>query len=113
MVKRKAEPVKGDKAGYAARTSPRVHDRTLEEESSESEAENQPTPTRSSAKPPQQKAATNLPLARRKSNQFEQPEIRSKSLNYKSNRKIFKEIARLQRTTDLLIPRAPFLRLVS
>ncbi|CAF0722496.1 unnamed protein product [Brachionus calyciflorus] len=104
MVKRKSLPKPVDKAGYAARTAQRVSDSTSEEsasssESSSSASEEENYTTRTS--PRKSMSATASKLSRINT-----------SKKGKSGIVALKQIRELQRTTNLLIPRAPFLRLI-
>ena len=101
MVKRKSEPKKGGAAGYAARTAEQLNDSTSissvssvsSDSSSSSSDERNKTPSK---KQVQSKATKKVLL---------KPPVKAKS-------NVLKEIRKLQAQTRLLIPRAPFLRLV-
>ena len=100
MVKRKASPKKGSSAGYAARIEPPVSDST--DESSEAlQVSTNPTMTSSPIK--------KKPTARKSTAPIPRPKLTVK----KKKSRVLKEIKRLQTSTNLLIPRAPFLRLVT
>ena len=92
MVKHKASPKKGKSAGYAAATAPPVNDST-------SSSDETSPPVQAKEKKP----VRSLLLTKN---------TKSKKTS-KPNTQVFKEIKRLQKTTNLLIPRAPFLRLVT
>jgi hypothetical protein len=98
MVKHKNAPKKGAKAGYAASIEPPVSDST-ETDSSVSEP------------PPVVAKKSNLLMTKKT------PNKKSTSSQVKqqprSGVKVLKAIRNLQNTTNLLIPRAPFLRIVS
>ena len=91
MVKRKSLPQPAEKAGYAARTAPRVSDSTTAESSEESPRK---SPRKSTGNSKLVKLTTNKPKSKKLT-----PALR--------------QIRDLQKSTNLLIPRAPFLRLVS
>jgi hypothetical protein len=118
MVKRKTQPKTKNKAGYAARTAEPVHDSTSdstsassEKENSQSDGEQERQPIRPAQKQPQMAAARHNPATTRDKVQktIVKPDVRKKG----SALKVLKDIRLLQKTTNLLIPRAPFLRLVS
>lgn len=95
MVKRKSLPKPADRAGYAAQTAPRISDSTSEASSSayEEPVSNQTSPRKS--------------LTSAKLSKLNSTKPKSKKLA-----PALKQIRELQKTTNLLIPRAPFLRLV-
>ena len=97
MVKRKEVPKKGANAGFAARTAPPVRDST-----SDSDAASTPEITE------------NIPrvATARKSTAPAAKQLSKVAKIAKKKTKVLKEIRHLQSTTNLLIPRAPFLRLV-
>ena len=92
MVKRKSLPQPAERAGYAARTAPRVSDSTNNESSEEESARKSPRKSGASSK--LLKLTSNKPKSKKLT-----PALR--------------QIRDLQKSTNLLIPRAPFLRLVS
>jgi hypothetical protein len=115
MVKRKTQPKSKNKAGYAARTAQPVHDSTSESTSSSSENSQSDTEQRETFRPPPRQppmaTARSNPVTSRDKVQktIAKPDVRKKG----SALKVLKDIRLLQKTTNLLIPRAPFLRLVS
>jgi hypothetical protein len=122
MAKKKSEPKPASRASYASKTAPRVKDNTTSEDddgggsssssqSSSSDNENQAPPGQQQNKPaPQQnrllktKDAKPVPKQTAGKSVFKAP---------KKKTRVLAEIRHLQRSTDLLIPRAPFIRLVS
>lgn len=99
MVKHKASPKKGSRAGYAASIEPRVNDST-----------NDTTDTSISEPPPVVAKKSNL-LKTKKSPQKKTSQAQPVKRKTQSV-KVLKDIKKLQTTTNLLIPRAPFLRLI-
>ncbi len=93
MVKHKASPKKGKNAGFAARIEPPVNDSTTD-----STETSEPPPVTAKPNPASRSLASNLTK--------NAPKAKPKT-------RVLKEIKRLQTSTNLLIPRAPFLRLVS
>lgn len=91
MVKRKSLPKTRTEAGYAARNEQPVNDTTLSVDQSDDDFQIKPSASK--------KATT---LSRNK-------KFKAKT---KYNSKVFKEIKILQQSTKLIIPRAPFLRVV-
>ncbi len=98
MVKHKNSPKKGAKAGYAASIEQPVNDSTVTDSSI--------------SEPP--------PVVAKKSNLLQtktKPVNKSRNMQVKKTTKqgakVLKNIRKLQNSTDLLIPRAPFLRIVS
>lgn len=90
MVKRKSLPKPRLEAGHAARTSQPVNDTTLSEDSSD-----------------------DIPKTSKQGKIIKKKEIEFSKKNFiNKGNSALKEIKRLQHTTNLLIPRAPFLRLV-
>lgn len=159
MVKRKNQPKKGQKAGYAAQTAQPVGDSTADDSSTsssespssssesdvETTVEKTTTPiTRTPSKvakkstaptvinprgaaaavPKPVASSTQLPATKRQSLLLTKKASQKSPAKNQSNRSLikkrkskpgvqaFKQIQRLQRTTNLLIPKAPFLRLV-
>jgi len=97
MVKHKTVPKKGSKAGYAASIEPRVSD---------SSDDSIPVTSKKNV-------ATILQTKRstpKKNAPAREAEVRHRKA--KPGTKALREIKKLQNTTNLLIPRAPFLRLV-
>ena len=107
MVKRKVTPKKGSTAGFAARTAPPVNDTTTESsEPTEDEVKSELSSNiqlESPRTPPKQVATARKSTA---------PLPKKSKHKATHNVKILTEIKRLQTSTQLLIPRAPFLRLV-
>ena len=104
MVKRKGLPVKGEKAGYAARTEQRVQDRTLDN-STGSTTESDSEDNEVLEKQKKEQKSNKLSVMSSSKNI-------TKSKSSKKKSRVLREIVNLQKTTKLLIPRAPFLRLV-
>lgn len=99
MVKHKNQPKKGAKAGYAASIEPPVNDNT-ETDSSVSEP------------PPVVAKKSNMLLTKKAANNKSTSKVVLPARTTKSGAKVLKSIRKLQHTTNLLIPRAPFLRIV-
>lgn len=87
MVKHKNPPKKGVSAGYAASTAARVNDST-------------------------DSSATEPPAVVPKKNPLIKPKSKVNAVKTK-DAKVLRDINKLQNSTKLLIPRAPFVRLVS
>lgn len=105
MVKHKTLPKKGSKAGYAASIEPPVNE-SSDSSSYQSSASTPPVTT---------KAKNNriLETKRQSPKQTNMREVAVQKRKVKSGTKALREIRKLQSSTNLLIPRAPFLRLVS
>jgi hypothetical protein len=96
MVKRKSLPKNKENASYASRTANSVHDTTKESI--------QPNNITAAIRAPAAgKALVNNILHKKQS---------TKTVINRRGVKVLKEIQTLQKTTNLLIPRAPFIRLV-
>jgi hypothetical protein len=119
MVKRKTQPKTKNKAGYAARTAEPVHDSTSDSTSaSASERDNSKSDAeeRETFRPPpkqsnQMETARNIPGT--SGDKVQKKIVKPNAKKKGSALKVLKDIRLLQKTTNLLIPRAPFLRLVS
>ena len=98
MVKRKSVPKARLEAGYAARNEPLVNDTTI----SESSEEEQPV---RAVRPSTSKATT-----KSTQHKFKATEFKARA---KSGSVALKEINRLQQSVKHIIPKAPFLRVVS
>lgn len=110
MVKHKKEPKKGTKAGYAARTADPVLDKTRSDESnSDSSSSSNDAPVA----PPQPKTKAPAPAAPPERLNKAAKSLLTIKKRSKQGTRALKEIKRLQKSTDLLIPKAPFLRLVT
>lgn len=132
MVKRKEEPKRREKAGFAARTEVPVKDATAASASNSKSARNdnddengnesnpeedgrvemkkdQTEPRRLAANAPQK-----LLMAKKatKDNTAAVNQVAKVKKKAKPGAKALLEIKRLQKTTDLCIPRAPFVRIV-
>jgi hypothetical protein len=108
MAKKKTMPKPKQSAGYAARTAPSVHDSTKE-----SEEEIEVARGKNTASPAAPRAVQTLLRTKRneeKNNRSNHTVVKKKA---PSGARVLKEIKTLQKTTQLLIPRAPFIRLVS
>jgi hypothetical protein len=95
MVKRKAIPKPRLQAGHAARTSQLVNDTTISEDSDE--------------------AAAGSTRPTKKTNKRKAPKVslfKTKAFKAKPGMTALNEIHKLQHSTNFLIPKAPFLRLV-
>ena len=125
MAKRKNIPQPAEKASYASRTAQRVVDNTS---ASDEASSNEPEPVSSSTaesspapvarkKPTAQPQQLQRRLLTKKSTHKQPPSSSVKHTINKAaqNRKtrVLREIRDLQKSTKLLIPRAPFLRLVN
>ena len=103
MAKKKSQPKPANKAGLAARTAQLVKDKGTNEESSSSD---------SSSSTPSESDAQNQTARKKTSGIRETP----KAIIHKSKKRPTRaliEIKRLQKSTELLIPKAPFIRVVS
>ena len=102
MVKRKSEPKKGGAAGYAARTAEPVNDSTsISSVSSVSSVSSSSSSDERNKSPAKKKVLVKVA----KKATFKPP--------VKAKTKVLADIRKLQAATKLLIPRAPFLRLVN
>ena len=95
MVKRKSLPKPAEKAGYAAQTAPRISDSTSETSSSAYEE-------LTSAQSSPRKSLTTTKLSK----------LNTTKPKSKKMAPVLRQIRELQKTTNLLIPKAPFIRLV-
>lgn len=106
MVKHKTLPKKGSKAGYAASIEPPVNE-SSDSSSYQSSASTPPVTTKAKN--------TRILETKRQSprKQTNMREVAVQKRKAKPGTKALREIRKLQSSTNLLIPRAPFLRLVS
>ncbi|RMZ93423.1 histone H3, partial [Brachionus plicatilis] len=93
-------PKPADRAGYAAQTAPRISDSTSDSSSS-------PSKELMSTRTSPRKSLTTSKLSKANTTKTNTTKTRSKKLT-----PVLKEIRELQKSTNLLIPRAPFLRLL-
>lgn len=118
MVKHKSDPKKGNKAGYAARIERLVKDKTKENEAANNSGDGGYSGYENER---QQHEKNQTLLLMRKATAPTATMKRSKATTSNSSVKkrikygtrALQEIKRLQRSTDLCIPKAPFLRIVS
>lgn len=131
MVKRKDEPKRREKAGFAARTEAPVKDATAATSNSKSTRNNNDDENGNESNPEedgrvemkkeqteQRRLAANAPqkllMAKKatKDNNTAVNQVPKVKKKAKPGAKALLEIKRLQKTTDLCIPRAPFVRIV-
>ena len=118
MAKKKSQPQPAAKAGYAAKTAARVRDSTSDNNSDESSSQSSSEDTEQS-ETVQPQRAKNLLLTKRniqsggsKTTANPAPVTRDAPIRKKHKTRILKEIRKYQTSTNLLIPKAPFLRLI-
>jgi hypothetical protein len=134
MAKKKSQPKPANKASYASKTAPRVKDATQKktptQESSQEEASATSTDSTSTADEDEETENIQAQLKRKtttaaapgagkniasSNNKRGPPAVAARPIVKSKSKKtrVLTEIKNLQRSTELLIPRAPFLRLVS
>jgi hypothetical protein len=123
MAKKKSQPKPASKASFASKTAPRVKDATEKHTSSSQEETDTSTASNSTAEQddatpstPKKKTAASGPAVRNniiKAKKRGPLAIVSRPKTKTNKTRILTEIKNLQRSTELLIPRAPFLRLVN
>jgi len=124
MVKRKSPPRPRTEAGFAARTEQPVHDTTMSESSEETDdtsssnnsSDGAPTPVKQIPKNTKTAAAAPTTSSKQTGSKTTANKLSTQSKEFKAKAKpgmvALKEIKRLQSSTRLIIPRAPFLRVV-
>jgi hypothetical protein len=116
MAKKKTQPKPANKASYASKTAPRVKDKEQPPAPKATESETDSSNSTGSGSTSSEEETENTQPQRKGPNiinaQKRGPLAKNKVTKTKRT-KVLAEIRSLQKSTELLIPRAPFLRLVS
>jgi hypothetical protein len=120
MAKKKTQPKPANKASYASKTAPRVKDKEQAPPAAESSQETDSSNSTGSGSTSESEESENIQPQQRKGPKAPVAQKRPATLPSQKNKvtktkrtKVLSEIRSLQKSTQLLIPRAPFLRLVN